>query len=1292
MSKLPLDLIAQSMDQANARRILVVEDEVIVAYDLEQRLLEMGYAVAGLAFGGEEALALAGRLKPDLVLMDIHLRGHDDGITTAIRIRQQFQVPILFLTAYAEEILLQQAKRAQPYGYILKPFQSQELRSAIEIALDKHQAELEIMRLNRLYAALSQINQMITRIEERETLFQQACRLLVQFGGFKGAAILRKQETREDLIPISWFTEGIEEVTVTAADFESADRAGNSPTALRSGKTVLWESPALNGPAKSLPADAWELEKHISASVPLKVRESVWGVLWVQAKDQTAFQEKEVQLLEEVALDIAFALEHLEEEAARRQAEEALRQKEENLRKLFASMNELVVLHELIRDAAGQAVDYRILDCNQAFTRVTGIARDRALGALASQLYGTGAAPFLSVYAAVATSGTPAQFETFYAPMGKHFHISVFSPAPNQFATVASDITAIHHAENALKSSEERYRRLFEEATEGIALAEVDTGTLVDCNQAFLQLTGYEKAELIGKPQSILHPPEPGHPSVTHTFHLHRSEQEGHILEAQLVTKQGCLRTVEIKGRKIVIGGCGLVQAFFRDITDTQRYQHERETTLTLLRMLNNPTSTDELLDRITGWLREWTGCEAVGVRLRQGEDFPYYVTHGFPPQFVMAEKSLCSQDASGQVRRDTCGNVVLECMCGNVLRKQFNPALPFFTAQGSFWTNSTSELLASTTEADRLARTRNRCHGEGYESVALIPLRCGGECFGLLQLNDHRRGRFDRELIAFLESIADQLAIALAQRQSQTALHRNETELSALYTHAPLMMCLVDQQHRICRINRAVLENCKKAEQELIGLRVGELLGCIYSLDDPRGCGSGPNCLICPLHLAVMDSLRTGQSHRRVEVNKVILQQGKRVKLSLLASVARVEVEEQSMVLVCLEDITPLREVETQYLHAQKMEAIGQLAGGIAHDFNNILAAILMNLSLLKMDCDLNSSNSETVEELEKEAKRAADLTRQLLVFSRRQVIQKQVLNLNEHLRQTLVMIRRLLGETIEINFQPGPSLCWIEADPGMVDQVIMNLCVNARDAMPRGGVISIATREVDFHPQTLSNHPAARVGRFACLQIADTGCGMDEETLQRIFEPFFTTKVAGKGTGLGLATVYGIVKQHGGWIEVESQAGKGTCFQVFWPPCTLQVNLLSTRRKEAAPHGGGETILVVEDEEALRGAISKLLHYAGYRVVEARNGSEGLRQWEKHRHEISLLLTDMVMPGGMSGLELAQYLRQSKPDLKIIIMSGYSPEISCSTEQLAAEGVRFVGKPLDGLSLTQAVHQSLR
>ena len=354
--------------------------------------------------------------------------------------------------------------------------------------------------------------------------------------------------------------------------------------------------------------------------------------------------------------------------------------------------------------------------------------------------------------------------------------------------------------------------------------------------------------------------------------------------------------------------------------------------------------------------------------------------------------------------------------------------------------------------------------------------------------------------------------------------------------------------------------------------------------------------------------------------------------------------------------DISERRRLEEQLRQAQKMEAVGQLAGGVAHDFNNILAASLLQLRLLLDDPALTPELRAALESLEAGSNRAASLTRQLLAFSRRQVLLVKPLDLRELLAHLLQMLRRVLGEHVDLVFTGATAPVWVEADAGMMEQVVMNLCLNARDAMPRGGRLTLDLQHVELAAAAANSE--ARPGRFVQLSVSDTGCGMDGPTLGRMFEPFFTTKEVGKGTGLGLATVYGIAKQHGGWIEVESRVGQGSSFRVFLPAAKPAPEPAAGAVGTQRPRGH-ETILLVEDDESLRQLAWVCLQQLGYEVLVAADGAEAERQWQEHHDKITLLLTDMVMPGGVSGLELAERLRQTRPTLPVIISSGYSLEM---------------------------------
>jgi PAS domain S-box-containing protein len=388
-------------------------------------------------------------------------------------------------------------------------------------------------------------------------------------------------------------------------------------------------------------------------------------------------------------------------------------------------------------------------------------------------------------------------------------------------------------------------------------------------------------------------------------------------------------------------------------------------------------------------------------------------------------------------------------------------------------------------------------------------------------------------------------------------------------------------------------------------------------------------------------------------------------------------------------------RHLEDQLRQAQKLEAIGQLAGGIAHDFNNILTVILGKATPIAEDSRLPADVREASADVVRSGERAAALTRQLLAFSRRQAMQTRVVDLNAVVADIARMLPRVVGEDVSIRFLYGAGPVQVLADAGMIDQVLLNLAVNARDAMRGGGQLTVETSRLDVDEAAAARRAGARPGAFACLLVRDTGSGISADHLPHIFEPFFTTKDVGKGTGLGLATTYGIVQQHEGWIEVESDVGVGTTFRVFLPLTTTPELMEVKDPRDATPARvshprGSETILVVEDEDAVRELVLDVLVRSGYTVLSASNGRQALGVWRSHGAGIDLLLTDVVMPGGMNGFELARRLRLENPGLAVVFTSGYSADTHDEGHVLRHD-VNFLSKPYTLPKLAQVVRRSL-
>lgn len=1448
-----------------------------------------------------------------------------------------------------------------------------------------------------------------------------------------------------------------------------------------------------------------------------------------------------------------------------------------------------------------------------------------------------------------------------------------------------------------LAKSEEHYRKLFTQMLNGSATHQIicdsdgkaiDYITL-DVNPAFESMLNIKRDDIVGKKISEILPQEELSDwlevfgSVAINGGSSRYEMYSPFYKRYY---EGIAYCPEIGKFAVIVS----------DITERKLMDDEKEITIKLLRLLNDNNNLHELMREIANLLQDWSGCEAVGIRLNDGDDYPYFETHGFPSEFVQLENKLCKFDELGELIRDSEGDPLLECMCGNIIKGRFNPKLPFFTEFGSFWTNSTTKLLASTSEKDRQSNTRNRCNGMGYESVALIPLHIAEGCLGLLQFNDKREGQFTKNKIEVLERLANSLSIAMSQRKAAKELKDTEQILETIFNSTHIHVAYLDPQFNFIKVNNAYakaddkdesyfigknhfnlypneeneaifkqvvetgqpyfsyskpfvyyhnpergitywdfslvpikdsenniislvlsLENVteqklKQTEYQTIihasidGLVIGDIDGNLLDVNDAycqmvgytrdellnmnaidivadktkeefthninkiielnhklfeskHRCKNGmvidvevsatydkynekyytfirditerkkaENLLIeseakyrnlyetmsqgivyqnsngsiteansaaekilgltldqmqgktsidpnwrsvredgsnfpgneHPSMVALMtgrrvdnvvmgvfnpsiqkqrwilinavphfrpgedipyevyttfdditgrklaedrlkdseakyrtlfDSLadsiyihdldghilevnkmassKLGYSHEEllnmslkdidspestksiplkikqviekghaffesenitkngetipVEVNsRIIDYNGKIAILGIARDItdrkqtekALIDSEEKYRALVenspdvimrfdkdarfvyvnpsitketgmlpneyigkkhrdfnvpesvcefweqaiskvfntkkayeeeaqfqginglviynlrilpefnengdvktvlsIARDVTEYRKTEKSYrdmfntmtdgftLHeliydesgnpvdtrfidvnpafekltglsrdlvvgntalgvwygqepygvdtyskvaltgepahfenyskeldkyfdvtvyspqkgqfatifsdvterkqseelqtklqqTSKMESIGRLAGGVAHDFNNMLTVIQGSASLAMMDLNHKDPLYNRLEMIEEASERASELTRQLLAFSRKQIIELKDINLNDIITNLRKMLGRLIGEDIELHVFLSENIFNINADPGQMEQVIINLAVNSRDAMPNGGKLTIETSNVHLDHNYCMKHPETKEGSYVQMTISDNGCGMSEETKKHIFEPFFTTKKAGEGTGLGLATVYGIIKQHNGSIEFYSELGHGTTFKIYLPQINnidVNINDDENDKDTIVALTGNETILLVEDDNIVREITSEFLKQLGYKALIAENGGSALIITEQYNQRIDLLMTDVVMPG-INGRELSERLLKIHPEMKVLYTSGYTQNV-IAHHGVLEEGINFIGKPYRLEALAKKIRKVL-
>jgi len=518
-----------------------------------------------------------------------------------------------------------------------------------------------------------------------------------------------------------------------------------------------------------------------------------------------------------------------------------------------------------------------------------------------------------------------------------------------------------------------------------------------------------------------------------------------------------------------------------------------------------------------------------------------------------------------------------------------------------------------------------------------------------------------------------------LAQSLNGEVRQRRSAEVSAaeaarryrdVFELAPLGICQTSVEGEILTANGALARMLGyESEQELIGQRITEF----YQRPEERA----------GLRAAIEE---TG-AVRGIEF-QWRRRDGAPLWVLVDATAVREPAGEVRYYQAFVRDITREKRLEEQFLQAQKMEAIGRLAGGVAHDFNNLLTVIIGTTDLVLETLDRDSPLREDLAQIRDASQRAAGLTRQLLTVSRRQVVQPVLLDLNAVVADLTVMLRRVIGENVQLRTVASPVLGLVKADRGQIEQVLMNLVINARDAMPKGGTITIGTDMATLDADYAERHMGVPPGRYVVLSVSDTGHGMDAETQRHIFEPFFTTKEKGKGTGLGLSTVYGIVKQSNGHIWVYSEPGAGTTFKIYWPVAEETAESRPSAVPAAPARGGHETVLVVEDEPGIRKLVCRALTLAGYTVLEARSAAQASEIAGTHSGAIHLVLTDVVLPDA-GGVEIGERVRAARPDCKLLYMSGYTDDTIAY--QGALEGAPFLEKPFSGETLVRRVREVL-
>ncbi|MHB0877109.1 MAG: PAS domain S-box protein [Anaerolineae bacterium] len=943
-----------------------------------------------------------------------------------------------------------------------------------------------------------------------------------------------------------------------------------------------------------------------------------------------------------------------------RRAEEALRESERRYRQLFQQSISGFALHEYLPATDDKPADYRFLEVNTAFERMTGLRREALLGRTVRQVM-PGVEPlWIERYGRVATSGEPEQFDGYSADLGRYFEVRAFSPQRGQFAVLFEDVTQRKAAERALQESEERVRReltaILEPGGESGAPELVD---IIDRQAVqsligdLCNLTGVAVAMLDQKGEVLV---AAGWQDICTQFHRINPEACANCRESDTVLTDGvpsgtyklyrCKNSMWDLATPIVVGGRRIGnlyvgQFFFDDEVinveafrrQAQRYGFDEQAYLAALERV--PRLSRHKVDRVMGIYTKLAGMVAS-------------LSHSN----LRLVRALSERDSLlVEVRRSEERYRVLVENAGQAVFVVQESIIKFANPRATeFIGHSRERLLGAPISEfvhpdDRslvLGRHRQRLQGSSLPSTYV---------FRVIHASDEMRWV---ELSAVLiewegkPATLNFLSDITERKRAEEALTAGQQRFRTLAETIPLGIVETDIEGCVEYVSPAYLR--------VFGLTGKEVVGSLlWELGEDGG------------------ALRTyfrRLAHERPApqpwYGRGRTKNGRLLDLRVDWAYRHNPQDQVDGFITVMTDITSQRQLEAQLLQAQKMESVGRLAGGVAHDFNNLLTAISGYAEFVLEELDPNTRARVDIQEVLRNAERASSLTRQLLAFSRKQTMAMRPVDLNTLIVDLGKLLRRLIGEHIDLVLQPGESLPEVHADPAQLEQVIVNLAVNARDAMPGGGQLTIATSATRLPANVASSRPDLPQGAYALLRVSDTGGGMDAEVLAHLFEPFYTTKAPDKGTGLGLATVYGIVTQHGGHITADSRVGEGSVFSIYLPLVSATKAAGAQQQTGTLHRGSGETILLVEDEPQVRAVERRTLQ----RLPD-------------------LVVTDMVMPK-MGGIELATRLRASHPELRYLFTSGYTDD----PEALAilSGSSQYLHKPFSAQMLAAAVREALQ
>jgi len=817
----------------------------------------------------------------------------------------------------------------------------------------------------------------------------------------------------------------------------------------------------------------------------------------------------------------------LQDITERKEAEDKINQAAEDWSKTFDAISDLVFV---------QDKDFKLIKVNKSVCDLLKVKLGDLIGKKCYEVLHKSDKPWTNCPFVNALKDKRPHIEEVYDPnIGVPLLIST-SPLFDENGEltgavhIAKDITERKKLEEALRKFEEKYRKLFKETTDAIFVADAETGTLIDCNSAAAELVGREKSELVGKHQRILHPPEEIEGEFSRTFKQHIKEKEGQVLEAQVITKKGQIKDVEIRASCLELQGEKCVQGIFRDITERKKAEERQTLRFEISKTFHSQKSLENMCKKIVSLIKEYLDCEVVALRMKEGDDYPYFVNNGFSQKFIKSENYLCIHDEKEDCLRDSRGHLVLACMCGIVINAKFNQDKPFFAKEGSFWTNSTSDLLASTKAEDRGATTRNVCNQYGYESVALIPIKVKSDNIGLLQINDKRRNLFSLGSIQLLEELGRIIGIAIESKKAEEALNESEQKYRTLVESAGESIATINEDGVFLFINRTGAERFGGKPKDYIGKTMWDLF---------------PKKIADRQAASVRKVINTGEGRNEVALTG---RQGQLRWYNTTLEPLRDSSGKVTAVMVVARDIHMLKQAEEelnkyreQMAKAEQLASVGTLSATLAHELTQPLTVIRLSIQNSLAVLETVSCPGTVVEDLKEGLSEISSLTSIIDRFRNFARISSERTVSEVDLKAVAERIVKLLDESawrvkVTLQVEGMDKLPPIYSHEKDLEQLFFSLIENAIQAAngkkSRQVIISGAVR--DGHIE---------------LQFSDNCGGIAPGNLDKIFEPFFTTKPTSERTGLGLCVVERIVSRLGGKVRVETKLGKGSTFFVTLP-----------------------------------------------------------------------------------------------------------------------------------------------